>query len=350
MRERHSLAAPGRREFLHLLGAGALSVAMPVGGLFAQKPGAKPLRGIFPITQTPFTTDNKLDVNSLVEELRFLDRGRVHGFVWPQMVSEWLTLSEQERLQGMEAVASAGKKLKPAIVFGVQARDVPSAVKFAKHAQAVGADAIISLPPSENLTSQQMLDYYKTIAAAAPQLPLFVQAVGNMDVNLVMAMFKAIPTMRYLKDEAGDVLDRIVQIPKLSGGQIKVFTGAHGRTLIEEMRRGCSGCMPVAGFADLYAATWDLWQAGKQKEAMEMHARTLLLLTEMGIYGTDAMKYILYLRGVFKTYNVRKMPTEGFAAATKAATAGSGVVRVLDDAGKQALKQTVDILKPYFRA
>ena len=345
-----STAHAGRREFLRLLGAGAFVLAAPAGGLFGQKPGAKPLRGIFPITQTPFTTDNKLDLNVLVEELRFLDRGRVHGFVWPQMVSEWLTLSERERLEGMEAVASAGKKVKPAVVFGVQALDVPTAVKFAKHAQAVGADAIISLPPSEGLTSQQMLDYYKTIANAAPQLPLIVQAVGDMDVDLIMQMFKAIPTMRYLKDEAGDTLDRIVQIPKLSGGQIKIFTGSHGRTLIEEMRRGCSGCMPVAGFADLYAATWDLWHEGKHKEAMEMHGRTLLLLTEMGIYGTDAMKYILYLRGVFKTYNVRKMPTQGFTAATKAAAASSGVVRVLDDAGKQALKETVDNLKPYFRA
>ncbi len=341
--------APGRREVLSVLGVGTLSLVMPRGELFAQQPVSKPLRGIFPIAQTPFTTDNKLDLNALVEEVKFADRGGVHGFVWPQMVSEWMTLTEQERLQGMEAIASAGKSLRPAIVFGVQAADVATAVKFTKHAQKVGADATISLPPSENMTSKQMLDYYKTIAGAT-RLPLFVQAVGAMDVSLVMEMYKTIPNMRYLKDEAGDTLARIVELTKLSSGQIKVFTGAHGRTLIEEMRRGSSGCMPVAGFADLYAATWDLWHAGKHKGAMDMHARTLLLLTEMGIYGTEAMKYILYLRGVFKTYGVRRIETQGFAAAAKAATAGSGPARPLDDAGKRALKETVDYLKPYFRA
>jgi dihydrodipicolinate synthase/N-acetylneuraminate lyase len=222
-------------------------------------------------------------------------------------------------------------------------------VQLAKHAEKVGADAIISLPPSENLTAPQMLEYYKAIGSAT-RLPLFVQAVGDMDVDLIMAMYKAIPTMRYLKDEAGDVLSRIVQLTKMSSGQIKIMTGAHGRTLIEEMRRGSSGCMPLPGFADLYAATWDFWHQGKHKEAMDMHARTLLLLTEMGIYsGTEPMKYILYLRGVFKNYAARKAPAQGFAAAAKAAAASSGITRPLDEAGKRALKETVDYLRPYFR-
>jgi 4-hydroxy-tetrahydrodipicolinate synthase len=346
----HLLATRGRREFLKLFGAGTLGLALPGGFLYAQGARPKPLRGIFPIAQTPFTAAGKLDVDGLVEEVKFVDRGGVHGFVWPQMVSEWLALTEPERLQGMEAIASAGKKLKTAIVFGVQAADLATSLKLAKHAAAVGADGIISLPPAENLTAQQMLDYYKAIGTAT-KLPLFVQAVGDMDINLIMSMYKAIPSMRYLKDEAGDVLSRIVQLTKMTSGDLKIMTGSHGRTLMEEMRIGSSGCMPVAAFADLYAATWDLWHQGKHKEAMDMHGRTLLLLTEAGIYsGVEPFKYILYLRGVFKDYAARKVSTSGFAAATKAAAAGSGPGRPLDEAGKQALKETVDYLRPYFRA
>jgi 2-keto-3-deoxy-L-arabinonate dehydratase len=349
MQTGHALEDPCRREILGLAGAGALGLALPGGCLLARQSTAKPLRGIFPIAQTPFTAGDKLDLDSLVEQVKFIDRGGVHGFVWPQMVSEWMTLTAQERWLGMEAIGSAGGKLKPAIVFGVQSADLATSLKLARHAEKVGADGIISLPPSENLTARQMLEYYKTIGSAT-RLPLFVQAVGDMDVNLVMAMYKAIPTLRYLKDEAGDVLARIVQLTKMSSGEIKVMTGSHGRTLIEEMRRGSAGCMPVAGFADLYAATWDLWRQGKRKEAMDMHARTLLLLTEMGIYsGTEPMKYILYLRGVFKTYAARKASAQGFAAAAKAAAAGSGPARPLDEAGKRALQETVDYLKPYFR-
>jgi 4-hydroxy-tetrahydrodipicolinate synthase len=339
----------GRRDFLKLIGAGTLGLALPGGFLFAQGAGKKPLRGIFPIAQTPFTASGKLDLDGLVQEVKFVDQGGVHGFVWPQMFSEWLALTEQERLQGMEAIGSAGRKLKTAIVFGVQSTDLATSLKLAKHAAEVGADGIISLPPSENLTSQQMLDYYKAIGTAT-KLPLVVQAVGNMDIDLIMAMYKAIPAMRCLKEEAGDVLASIVQLTKLTSGNLKVMTGSHGRTLVDEMRIGSWGCMPVAAFADLYAATWDLWHQGKHKEAMDMHARTLLLLTEAGVYsGTEPFKYILYLRGVFKTYGVRKASASGFAAAAKAAAAGTGPDRPLDEAGKQSIKEVVDYLKPYFR-
>ena len=43
---------------------------------------------------------DKLDVESLVEQFRFIHRGRVHGFVWPQLASECSTLSESERMEG----------------------------------------------------------------------------------------------------------------------------------------------------------------------------------------------------------------------------------------------------------
>ena len=104
----------------------------------AEITGPKPLRGIFPIAQTPFTEADKLDLDALVEEVRFIDRGRVHGFVWPQLASEWSTLTEQERLEGMEAIASTAQGLRPAIVLGVQAPDVATAVKYAKHAERSG--------------------------------------------------------------------------------------------------------------------------------------------------------------------------------------------------------------------
>lgn len=341
---------PRRREFLQLLGGGALGLGLPGARLFAlEKSGSKPLRGIFPIAQSPFTEADKLDLDALVAEVRFIDRGRVHGFVWPQMASEWSTLSERERLEGMEAIASTGKRLRPAIVLGVQGPDAATAVRYAKHAEKVGADAIISLPPAENSDPKVALEYYQEVGRAT-ELPLFAQAVGNMSVELILEMYKTIPTMRYVKDEAGQPLRRIGPLREKSSDEIKVFTGAHGRTLIEEMRRGFSGSMPAASFADLYAQTWDLWHAGKRHEAMDMHAKTLLILTEMGIHGSEAMKYILYLRGVFKTYGVRRPQGSGFAAAAKLAAGGEDRRARLDEAGKQALRETLEYLKPYLRA
>ena len=57
-------------------------------------------RGIFPIVQTPFTSDNRLDTKALAMEVHFLGDSGVQGVVWPQLASEWaeLTRSEERRV------------------------------------------------------------------------------------------------------------------------------------------------------------------------------------------------------------------------------------------------------------
>ena len=130
----HSMQ-PSRRELFTSLGTAAAGLVLSAGLPASEKAGSKPLRGIFPIAQSPFTDSDKLDIDVLVEQVRFIDRGRVHGLVWPQLASEWSTLSETERFEGAEAVAAAGKKLRPAIVLGVQGPTLDSAVRYAKHAE-----------------------------------------------------------------------------------------------------------------------------------------------------------------------------------------------------------------------
>ncbi len=351
---RKKFPGQGRREFLRILSAGAGSLAFPPGRMAAsQNVGSKPLRGIFPIAQTPFTESNMLDLDSLVEEVRFIDRGRVHGFVWPQLASEWETLTEAERLEGAEAIASVGKKLRPAIVIGVQGPTVAAAVRYAKHAQRVGADAIISLPPANQNDPKALLEYYKEVGRAT-ELPLFVQAVGTLSVDLILEMYRSIPTLRYIKDEAGQPLARISTLREKSNDQLKVFTGSHGRTLIDEMIRGFSGSMPAASFADIYASAWNLWHEGKEREALETFGNAAVLINEITTYD-EGMKYILYLRGVFKTYRLRDRGPRGapLAGTPSAAMLTSGGMEnrfPLDDTAKQVLRKILDLMKPYLKA
>jgi 4-hydroxy-tetrahydrodipicolinate synthase len=318
-----------RRLFVQGLTLGAAGFALPGAD------GPKPLRGIFPIAQSPFNEANKLDLDCLVEQVPFLDRGHVHGCVWPQIASEWSTLTEAERMAGAEALTAAGKKFRPAIVIGVQAPDLATAVRYAKHAERSGADAVISLPPN-GADAQALIEYYRAVGAAT-RLPLFAQAVGDLSVDQLIAIYRAVPTLRYVKDEAGQPLERVGPLREKSRDELKVFTGMHGKTLIEEMIRGFSGSMPAAGFADLYASAWDLWHEGKKREAIDMFGRAAILIQEVTVYGTESLKYLLCLRGVFKTYRTREQ--------------GRAVARTrLDESSKKALAQIVGLMKPYFRA
>jgi 4-hydroxy-tetrahydrodipicolinate synthase len=158
-----------------------------------------------------------------------------------------------------------------------------------------------------------------------------VQAVGNMSVDTIAKLSQAIPNLRYVKDEAGQPLLRLAEFQART--QLKIFTGSHGKTLIDEMIRGFSGSMPAAPFADIYATAWDLWHEGKRREAVEMFGNAAVLIQEVSTYGTESVKYLLCLRGVFKNARVRQ------AEKSK-----------LDETGKRVLREMLDLMKPYLRA
>jgi len=315
-----------RRDFLSFLGSAAVHASAG--------PAGKPLRGIFPIAQTPFTEGGKLDLEALAAEVRFVDRCGAHGFVWPQLASEYATLSERERMDGAAMILHAGKGLKPALVIGVQAPESAAAIRYARHAAQRGADAVIALPPPGERNAGALLAYYKAIGAATP-LPLFAQAVGDLSVEQLVEMSRAIPTLRYVKDEAGaSPLPRIGPLREQSGGALNVFTGGHGVTLLDEMNRGTAGSMPAASFVDLYAAAWDLWHDGKRAEAADRFSKALLFVPEVQVYGIAALKYLLHLRGVFPRYSVR----------------GKDARVELDEAGKKTLREMLEFVKPWLRA
>src|SRR5260370_7306287 len=69
----------------------------------------KPLRGIFPILQSPYSDSGQLDTETLAKEVKFLDRLGVHGVVWPQLASEWSELKPEERFSGAESIMAPAK-------------------------------------------------------------------------------------------------------------------------------------------------------------------------------------------------------------------------------------------------
>jgi len=333
---------PGRREFLWRMGAGAAALALADSGFAAQ---GKPMQGLFPIGQTPCTPDNKIDFECLAAEVKFVNRGGVHGFAWPQIASGWSDLSQKERMEGCETICAAGKGGKTALVIGVQTNDndINAAIEYAKHAAKSGADAIISLPPSK-VDDNGMVEYYKTIGKAT-DLPLFVQSQGDLSIDLVVRMFKEIPTMRVIKDEAGNPLQRVAEIRERTGGKLNVFSGNGVRTMITEMERGFMGHCPTTGMSDIYAQAFDLWHAGKKQQAFDMFGRVLAFDS---IPNADA--YALTARGVFKESTItRRMAGAGGGGGGRAG-GGARAVAPLDEAGKREIREAlVTYLKPYLK-
>jgi len=293
-----------RRDFLK---AAAFSFAVAKLGA-----DTKPFRGIFPIMQTPYTESNQLDTETLAKEVKFLDRCGAHGVVWPQLASEWSELKPDERVAGAEAIMTAVKGARCGVVLGVQGPDIEAARRYARMAEKLGPDAIIALPPRDTGALDRVAEYYRAIAKECA-LPLFVQTIGDMSVEFVLRIRKDIPTLKFVKDEAGHTLSRISEYQR-AAPDLVVFTGAHGKTMIDELARGASGTMPAACFADLYVELWNYWQAGKREKAMEDLSRISLLVNQFSAYGLPSIKYILHLRGVFPNWRCRGRGEDHFDA------------------------------------
>jgi 4-hydroxy-tetrahydrodipicolinate synthase len=285
-----------RRDFLK-------AAAFGLAAAHLNAAGTKPMKGIFPIMQTPYQDSGRLDTETLAREVKFLDKVGVHGVVWPQLASEWSTLEPDERTSGAEAIMAAAKGARCAVVLGVQGPDTEAARRYARQAEKLAPDAIIALPPRDASNLDRVAEYYRAIGKECG-LPLFVQTVGDMSIEFVLRMRKDIPTLRFVKDEAGHTLSRISEYRRVAPDLV-VFTGGHGKTMIDELERGASGSMPAAPFIDLYVQLWNYWQAGKREKAMEDLSRISMLVNQVTAYGLPSLKYLLHLRGVFPNWKCR---------------------------------------------
>jgi len=365
-----------RRTFLESLGLVSLGAAFLEPAAFAQAAdvhgadlrtaGGKPLRGLYPILETPFTPDDKLDTAALAAEVAFINRGRVNGMIWPVFASSWSTLSDAERIAGAETILAAGKGGKSAMAIAVQntAWDTPTSIRYAKHAAAHGADAIVSMPPNNgwNVSDQAILDYYKAVGGAT-DLPLIVQTRGTMSVDLMVQLFQQIPTMKATKDEVGNPLERVTELIQRTGNKLAVWAagGGTGDLLLEELPLGFVGLCPTPQVADLLQQVMELYWAGKKREAFDMFGRVQALATIPG-----AIEYLMVARGVFpEGTKLRPQPMEpearrpgggpasGGGVAGGGAGAGGGGRRTapLTDAEKARIRLALDeYLKPYLRA
>ena len=360
-----------RRAFLRsagalVLGAGTLRLAgrmeaAEAEGASRATPGGKPLRGLFPILETPFTAENKLDTDALAAEVRFCNRGQLGGMIWPVFASSWSTLSDAERIEGAEAILDAGRGGKAAMAIAVQntAWDTAISVRYAKHAAAHGADAIVAIPPNNgwNVSDQTVVDYYKAIGAAT-DLPLVVQTRGTVSVDLMVRLFQEVPTMRATKDEVGDPLKRIAELRRRTGDKLAVWAagGGTGNLLLEELPLGFVGLCPTPQFSDLLQQVMELYWAGRKQDAFDMFGRVQAFATIPG-----ATEYLMVARGVFKdTTKSRPQPMEpearpegGGRAGAGGAGGGGGGGRgaPISEAQKRSIRKALDeYLKPYLRA
>jgi len=326
----------GRRQFIGALAMTAAVATMP--RWLGAKTVAKKLAGVFPIGFTPINAQDQVDYEGLAAQVEFCRRGGVHGLAWPQIASGWTVLSEDERMHGAEALCAAARGGSTAIVIGVQSRtaDFAETERYAKQAEKLGADAVICIAPPGVAPGPELLAYYQKLGKAT-SLPIFIQTGGDFSVDLVVEMFDTIPTCRYVKDEAGDPLERISEIKKRTNGELSCFSGKGVNTMMTEMERGFVGHCPFVSFSDVYASAYDLYHSGKTREAFDQFGRIEAASTMFAQSDVN----ILIARGVFRPGTTTRIAPPAPGADT----------RKRKPSDPSEIKRELDLyMQPYFKA
>ena len=292
-------------------------------------------RGIYVIVVTPFTDTLELDEAALRATVRFsLDAG-VHGVVANALASEGGYLSEPERRRAAEIVVKEAKGKVPAII-AVSAPHYRIAADYARHAESIGADAIMALPPILHpATVPDIRTYYQELSKATA-LPLVLQnAVGpgatTMSAALLAELVQTLPNARFVKEETGYPAQTAGEIIRLAGEKLHgVMGGKAGKTFMEELRHGVSGTMPACEIADVHVALWNAIEAKDDKRARQIFQRLLPLIDLEATYGMPLMKEVLKMRGVIPSAAVRQA---GF--------------RMLDDAAREEAATIMDDLTEF---
>ena len=139
--------------------------------------------------------------------------------------------------------------------------------------------------------------------------PIFIQNADGyapLTGEQIACLIEETPKIEYVKEERQPGPKHIEEVRRACGDRVRtIFGGAAGKVLPAELTRGADGCMPACEMGDILAKIFELWWAGEQEQARDLHRRLLPLLN---LETHPYMRYILKRRGVF-TSLVERIPS-----------------------------------------
>ncbi|MDA3960116.1 MAG: dihydrodipicolinate synthase family protein [Planctomycetota bacterium] len=264
------------------------------------------LTGILPIIATPFTADGQLDEASLDKLVRHLGAIGCHGVTGFGIASEFYKLSDAERVTSAEIIIAAARASSVPSILSVTDHATVTAVATAKRWQAMGADALMLLPPYFLKPGAAAIAAHIRAVAAAVDIPVVLQyAPEQTGVAIAPEVFidivKDHPNAAWLKVECKPPGSYINRLMDLADGGLTVHVGNAGLNMVECHQRGARGVMPGCSLSELYLQSWNCLEAGNRTGATDIHDRLVSVLNHIrqNVEMIIAFeKHILMRRGV----------------------------------------------------
>jgi 4-hydroxy-tetrahydrodipicolinate synthase len=284
--------------------------------------GLHRFRGSMTALITPFQANGQLDLPAFASLVDWQIREGTQALVPAGTTGEASTLSHDEQRQVIEACVQAADGRVP-VIAGAGSNSTQEAIDMARHAQAVGTDAVMVVTPYYNTPTQEGLYQHFKRVAEAVSIPVFIynipsRSAVDMMPDTMAALVRDVGNVIGVKDATGR-LERVGEQREACGPHFIQLSGEDA-TALGFNALGGQGCISVTANVTpgLCAAFQRALLASDFAAALKLHERLLplhqALFIEPGVCG---VKYALST--LLPCPNVVRLPLVPVATATQRA-------------------------------
>ena len=253
---------------------------------------------------TPISSDGTVNYKVLEELLEFHIANGTDAIIACGTTGEAATLTEEEHCEVLTFVAEKVNGRIP-VIAGTGSNDTKTAVMLSRQAESVVYDAVLTVTPYYNKTSQAGLVKHFNVIADSIDLPVILYNVpSRTGCNIKPKTYAELckhPNIRAAKEASGDI-SQVALIRSLCGDQLDIYSGNDDQT-VPFMSLGALGVISV--FANICPKEMhricQLCLDNNFAEAQKLHFHYLELMnimfsdvnpipikTAMNLYGFDA--------------------------------------------------------------
>lgn len=246
--------------------------------------------------------DGKVDEKAFADFVEWQIAEGTDGLVPVGTTGESPTLSHDEHKRVVAMTVSIAKGRVP-VIAGAGSNNTAEAIDLARHAESVGADAVLVVTPYYNKPSQEGLYRHFRAVAEAVSIPLFIynippRSIVDMSVETMARLFHDVPNIVGVKDATANLAR--VSLQRHACGPDFIQLSGEDATALGFNAHGGVGCISVtSNVAPRLVSTFQkACAAGNYAEALALQDKLMPLHRAMFLEPSPAgAKYALSLLG-----------------------------------------------------
>jgi len=234
-----------------------------------------------PAVTTKFLDDDKLDLKTFKINIEEQLSAGVHGIVLGGSLGESSTLDENEKKTLLNQTVEIVSGRIP-VIMNIAASSTKKAIESAILAERNGASGLMILPPMKyKADNRETLEFFKKIATKTSLEIMIYNNPVDYGIEVTLSMFEELMSIKNIVavKESTRNISNITKMKAKFGDRYKILAGVDTLAL-ESLMMGADGWVAglVCAFPKETVAIYELYKAGRTKEAIEIYRWFLPLL------------------------------------------------------------------------